>query len=76
MLYVSRKKNESVIINDRIKLKVIETHKNYVKLGFDFPPEDTILREEIYKKICESNQSALEKTSHILKHMIEEEREE
>ena len=58
MLYLSRKIGESIVINNSIELTVIEVRGKTVKLGFDFPPEATVLRKEIYDKIMAENMAA------------------
>ena len=62
MLYLMRKQDESIIINNNIKLKVIEIKGKSVKLGFDFPPGASVLREELYVKIMAENQAASTQT--------------
>jgi len=51
MLCFSRKKEESVIIGDLIKVTVLDIRGNKVKLGFEAPSEVPIHREEIWKAI-------------------------
>ena len=51
MLYLSRKIGESIVINNSIELTIVEIRGKTVKIGFDFPPEATVLRKEIYEKI-------------------------
>lgn len=58
MLYLSRKLGESIIINNSIELTVVEVRGKTVKLGFNFPPDATVLRKEIYDKIMEENLAA------------------
>lgn len=58
MLYLMRKQNESIIINNDIELKVIEIKGKSVKLGFDFPKGASVLRKELYDKIMAENMSA------------------
>ena len=58
MLYLSRKIGESIIINNTIELVVIDVRGKSVKLGFNFPPEASVLRKEIYDKILAENVSA------------------
>lgn len=60
MLYLSRKIGESIVINDEIELEVVEIKGRSVKLGFNFPPEASVLRKEIYDRIMEENKSASE----------------
>jgi carbon storage regulator len=58
MLYLTRKIGESVIINNTIELTVVEVKGRTVKLGFNFPPEASILRKELHDKIREQNIAA------------------
>jgi carbon storage regulator len=58
MLYLSRKIGESIIINNSIELTVVEVRGKTVKLGFNFPPDATVLRKEIYEKIMAENLTA------------------
>lgn len=58
MLYLSRKLGESIIINNNIELQVVEIRGKTVKLGFNFPPDASVLRKEIYDKIREENIAA------------------
>lgn len=60
MLYITRKKGESIIINNDIEITIVEVYGNKVKLGCNFPQDSTILRSEIYQKISESNKSAID----------------
>lgn len=59
MLYITRKKGESIIINNNIEIKIIEVHGNKVKVGCNFPKDATILRKELHEKISNSNQESL-----------------
>lgn len=58
MLYLMRKPNESIIINNNIELKVIEIKGKSVKLGFEFPKGASVLRKELYDKIMAENLAA------------------
>ncbi len=58
MLFITRKINESVIINNNIELKILEVKGKTVKLGFDFPEKATVLRKELHDKIIEENMAA------------------
>ena len=50
MLILSRKKDENIIIDDKIVLMIIECKGDRVKLGIEAPSEIRIFREEIYPK--------------------------
>ena len=59
MLYLVRKLDQSIIINNNIHIKIVEINKNSVKLGFKFPNGFTVLREEIFNAIAQENVEAL-----------------
>lgn len=60
MLVLSRKVNESVVIGSTVHVRVLETHKDKVKLGFTGPDEVPIHREELYRRIrAEMGRSAV-----------------
>ena len=54
MLVLSRKKNESVIINDDITIVVVEIRGDKVRLGVEAPKEVPVHRIEVYRAICRS----------------------
>ena len=58
MLYLSRKIGESIVVNNSIEITVIEVRGKTVKLGFEFPPDSTVLRKELYDKIMAENMAA------------------
>lgn len=51
MLVLSRKKNESIIINDNITVTVIEIRGDKVRLGIEAPKDVTVHRREVYEAI-------------------------
>jgi len=55
MLYLTRKIGQSIIINDKIEVKIIEVKGKNVKIGVEFPKNATVLRGEVYEKIVEQN---------------------
>jgi carbon storage regulator len=61
MLVLSRKKDESIIINDHIRVTVVEIRGDKVRLGIDAPKDVTVHRREVYEAI--QNQKALEESS-------------
>ena len=58
MLILSRKLNESIVINGRIVVKVLRIDKDTVKLGVQAPTEIPVHREEIHEAILKSKQAA------------------
>ena len=57
MLVLSRKKNESIVINDNIVVMVVEIQGGKVRLGIEAPREVTVHRREIYEAIKNSEES-------------------
>jgi carbon storage regulator len=51
MLVLSRKKNESIVIDDRIVLTVVEIRGDKVRLGIEAPRDVPVHRKEIYDAI-------------------------
>ena len=60
MLILTRKQNESVIIDDDIKVTVISDRHGQVKLGIEAPEDVEIWREEIHGRISTASQSSNE----------------
>ena len=56
MLVLSRKKNESIVINDDIKIVVVEIRGDKVRLGVEAPKEVPVHRREVYDAIKRSEQ--------------------
>lgn len=55
MLILSRKEDESIIINGNIHIKVLEIEDGKVKIGIDAPKDIEIFREELYESISKEN---------------------
>ena len=51
MLVLSRKKNESIVINNNITVTVVEIRGDKVRLGIQAPKEIPVHRREIYAAI-------------------------
>lgn len=58
MLVLTRKRDESIIIGDSIKVTVVDVRGDRVKLGIEAPRSIPVHREEIYKEIQEENRRA------------------
>jgi carbon storage regulator len=58
MLVLSRKKNESIVINDDITIVVVEIRGDKVRLGVEAPKEVPVHRREVYDAIKRSEQEA------------------
>jgi carbon storage regulator len=51
MLVLSRKKNESIVINNEITIVVVEIRGDKVRLGVEAPKEVPVHRREVYEAI-------------------------
>lgn len=58
MLVLSRQRDESVIINDDIEIRVVDVRGDKVRLGFVAPRNVSIHRKEVYEAIRKENASA------------------
>ncbi|MCT4633503.1 MAG: carbon storage regulator CsrA [Firmicutes bacterium] len=58
MLILTRKKDESIIINDDIEIKIINTEDGKVRIGIDAPKNVSIYRKELYLEIQKENEAA------------------
>ena len=59
MLALSRKKNEAIIVNNNIEIKILEVKGDQVKIGVTAPKEVPIYRKEVYVQIQEANQDSV-----------------
>ena len=57
MLVLSRKKNESIIINDDITIVVVEIRGDKVRLGIEAPKEIPVHRNEVYEAIRRNSEA-------------------
>lgn len=60
MLALSRKKNEALVIDNKIEVTILEIKGDQVKIGISAPKEVPIYRKEVYIQIQEANKQALE----------------
>jgi carbon storage regulator len=61
MLVLSRKKGESIIIDDQIEITIVSIEGESIKLGIKAPKSISVHRQEVYLAIQEENKLA----SHI-----------
>jgi carbon storage regulator len=58
MLILSRKLNESIVIDGRITVKVLRLDGEVIKLGIAAPAEVPVHRQEVYEEIRLNNKAA------------------
>ena len=61
MLVLSRKKNESIVINSDITITVVEIRGDKVRLGIVAPKDVPVHRQEVYEAIHGELPAALAK---------------
>ncbi len=59
MLALSRKKNEALVIDNKIEVTILEIKGDQVKVGISAPKEVPIYRKEVYLQIQEANKEAM-----------------
>jgi len=55
VLVLSRKIGESILLDDKVTITVMEVSKGVVKLGIDAPKEMLILRKELEEIVKDTN---------------------
>jgi len=58
MLILSRKKDESIIIDDAIEIAVVDIKGDHVKLGIEAPKDVKVYRNEVFQAIQAENRAA------------------
>ena len=59
MLILSRKLNESIIIDGRIIVKILRIDRDTVKIGIQAPAELPVHRQEVFDMIQKNKQASL-----------------
>jgi len=59
VLVLSRKLGESILLDDKITIKVMDISKGMVRIGIDAPKEMLILRKELEEAVRETNIKAV-----------------
>ncbi len=65
MLALSRKLNESIIINNNVEITILEIKGDQVKIGITAPKSVPIYRKEIYLQIQEANKESVSNDTDI-----------
>lgn len=60
MLVLTRKKDQTIIINDNIEITVLEIQGDQVRIGINAPRSVLIHRKEVFLEIQQENKKAAE----------------
>lgn len=58
MLALTRKKGESLIVNNNIEITILEIRGDQIKIGVNAPKEVPIYRKEVYDQIQQENKKS------------------
>jgi carbon storage regulator len=70
MLILSRREGESIMIGDNIEICISRIEHETVKIGIIAPKEMPVFRDEVYRRIRDSNLSAARKGPGILPQIL------
>lgn len=59
MLLLTRYKDQSIMIGDDIKITILETRGNHIRIGIDAPKNVTVNREEIHQRILQEKTTSV-----------------
>ena len=63
MLALTRKKGESLVINNNTEITILEVRGDQVKIGISAPKEVPVYRKEVYLQIQEENKESMSSDS-------------
>lgn len=58
MLILSRRKDESLVIDERIVVTVVDIKGDQIKLGIQAPQDVKVFRHEVFQAIQDENRAA------------------
>ncbi|HPD00706.1 MAG TPA: carbon storage regulator CsrA [Acetivibrio sp.] len=70
MLVLTRKKNESIVLNDNIEITIVDVQGDQVRVGINAPKSVSIYRKEIFLEIQAENKKAADVKSVDLKNLL------
>ena len=59
MLALTRKKGESLVVNNNIEITVLEIRGDQIKIGISAPKNVPVYRKEVYLQIQKHNEASL-----------------
>lgn len=70
MLVLTRKKDQTIVINDDIEITVLDIQGDQVRIGINAPRSVSIHRKEVYLEIQQENKKASEVGNVSLEELI------
>jgi carbon storage regulator len=67
MLVLTRKAGETIVIGSQIRITVLEIQGRQIRLGIEAPSQIPVHRGEVYERIKEENQEAVQGGEDALK---------
>ncbi|NLK86977.1 MAG: carbon storage regulator CsrA [Clostridiaceae bacterium] len=58
MLVLTRKKDQSIIINENIEITILDLQGDQVRIGINAPKDISIHRKEVFLQISDENRKA------------------
>ena len=59
MLALTRKKGESIVVNNDIEVSILDIRGEQVKVGISAPKDVPVYRKEVYLQIQKENEAAV-----------------
>ena len=59
MLALTRKRGESLVVNNNIEITVLEIRGDQIKIGISAPKNVPVYRKEVYLQIQKENEASL-----------------
>lgn len=72
MLILQRRKGQSLSINNNIKLTIVDTGADWVKLAIDAPKEIPILRTELVEATAENQEASRTVSREVLDKILKQ----
>ncbi|KAI4441656.1 MAG: carbon storage regulator [Ruminococcus sp.] len=72
MLILQRRKGQSLSINNNIKLTIVDTGADWVKLAIDAPKEIPILRTELVEAAAENQEASRTVSREVLDKILKQ----
>ncbi len=65
MLALTRKKGESLVVNNNIEITILEIRGDQIKIGISAPKDVPIYRKEVFLQIQEENKKAASQVADV-----------